>query len=84
LDLGSETELRIQIKELLFDDAYLSKVIDDKKSWFMQMEVLDLIYYQFFFHRQYLGATTDHIAVLSTSNTTDLSPCGRSYSLCTV
>jgi hypothetical protein len=31
----------MQIKELLFDDAYLSKVIDDKKSWFTHMEVLD-------------------------------------------
>jgi hypothetical protein len=48
LDLGSETELRIQVKELLFDDPYLSKVIEDKKSWFTRMEVLDLIYHQFF------------------------------------
>jgi len=32
--VGSETELRIKIKELMFDDAYLSKVMDDKKSWF--------------------------------------------------
>jgi len=32
--MDSETELQIQIKELLFDDAYLSKVGDDKKSWF--------------------------------------------------
>jgi len=32
LDLGSETELRIQVTELLFDDAYLSQVIDDKKA----------------------------------------------------
>jgi len=43
LDLGSETDLRIQVKELLFDDAYLSKVIEDKKSWFTRMELLDLI-----------------------------------------
>jgi len=55
LDLGSETELRIKIKELLFDDAYLSKVIDDQKSWFTRMEVLDLIYYQFFFTANSLG-----------------------------
>ena len=33
---------------LLFDDAYLSKVIDDKKSLFTRMEVLDLIYHQLF------------------------------------
>ena len=49
LDLAKDTDLGIQIKELLFDDAYLSKVIDDKKSWFMRMELLDLIYHQFFF-----------------------------------
>jgi hypothetical protein len=49
LDLESETELRTQIKELLFDHAYVSKVIDDKKSWFTRMEVLCLIYHQFFF-----------------------------------
>jgi len=55
LDLGSETELQIQVKELLFDDAYLSKVIDDKKSWFMRMEVLDLIYQQCFFTANSLG-----------------------------
>jgi hypothetical protein len=55
LDLGSETELRIQIKELLFDDAYLSKVIDDKKSWFTWMEVRDSIYHQFFFTTNSLG-----------------------------
>jgi len=43
LDLESETELGILVKELLFDDAYLSMVIDDKKSWFTQMKVLELI-----------------------------------------
>jgi hypothetical protein len=32
LDLRSETELRTQVKELLFDDADLSKVVDDKQS----------------------------------------------------
>jgi len=55
LDLGPETELRIQVKELLFDDAYLLKVTDDKKSWFTRMEVLDLIYHQFFFTTNNLG-----------------------------
>ena len=49
LDLGSETELGIQVMELLFDDAYLSKVVDDKMSWFTRMEVLDPIYHQSFF-----------------------------------
>jgi len=48
LDLRSETELQIQVKEILLDDAYLSKVIDDKKLWFMRMEVLDLNYHQLF------------------------------------
>jgi hypothetical protein len=55
LDLGSETELQIQVKELLFDDVYLSKVIDNKKAWFTQMEVLDLIYHQFFLTTNSLG-----------------------------
>jgi len=49
LDLHSKTELRIQVKVLQFDNAYLSKVVNDKKSWFTQKEVLDLIYHQFFF-----------------------------------
>jgi hypothetical protein len=49
LDLESETELQIQVKELLFEDAYLLKVIDNKKSWFTRMEVLHLIYHLFFF-----------------------------------
>jgi hypothetical protein len=34
LNVGSETMLRINVKDLLLDDAYLSKVVDDKKSWF--------------------------------------------------
>jgi len=60
--VGSETELRIKVKELLFDDAYLSKVDDNKKSWFTRMEVLDLIYHQFFFTANSLGhqPTTSH------------------------
>jgi len=53
--VGSETELQIKVKELLFDDAYLFKVVNDKKSWFMRMEVLDLIYHQFFFTANSLG-----------------------------
>jgi len=55
LDSGSETELQIQVKELLFEDAYLSKVINDKKALFTQLEVLDLIYHQFFFTTNSLG-----------------------------
>ena len=55
LDVGFDTEPRFKVKELLFDDAYLSKVIDDKKSWFTRMEVLDLIYHKFFFTANSLG-----------------------------
>jgi len=55
LDLGSETTLRIHAGELQFDDAYLGKVIDDKKSWYTWMKVLDLIYHQFFFTANSLG-----------------------------
>jgi hypothetical protein len=53
--LRSETELRIQVKELQSENAYLSKVIEDKKIWFTRMEVLDLIYHQFFFTVNSLG-----------------------------
>jgi len=49
LNLRSESELQIQVKELLFDNTYLPKVVDDKKSWFTQIEVLDLIHHQCFF-----------------------------------
>jgi len=43
------------VKELLFDDAYLSRVIDDMKLWFTRMEVLDLIYRQFFSNANSFG-----------------------------
>jgi len=39
----------------MFDDAYLSKVVDDKKSWSTQMDILDLIYHQFFLTANSLG-----------------------------
>ena len=55
LDVGSESELQIKVKELMIDDAYISKVVDDKKSWFMLMEVFDLIDHQFFFTANSLG-----------------------------
>jgi hypothetical protein len=35
------TELGIQIKELMFVDANVSKDFDAKMSWFTRMEVLD-------------------------------------------
>jgi len=50
--LHTETELLMQVKKLLFDNVYLPKVNDDKKSWFPLMEVLDqnlpsmFLYYQ--------------------------------------
>jgi hypothetical protein len=53
--LRSETEPRIEVKELLFVDAYLSKVIEDKKSLFTRMELLDLVYCQFFITANRLG-----------------------------
>ena len=49
VDLWSETKLRIQVKEVMFDDQYLSKVVDNEKSWFTQVEMHDLICHQFFF-----------------------------------
>jgi hypothetical protein len=55
LDLGSLTELLIQVEELQIDHANHSKVIDDTKSWFMWMEVLDLIYHQCFFTTNNMG-----------------------------
>jgi hypothetical protein len=55
LDLCSESELRIQVKDLMFDDSYLSKVVEDDKSLFMQMEVLHHTYHQFFFMANSLG-----------------------------
>jgi len=45
----------MQVKKLLFVDVYLSKVINDKKSWFMRIEQLDVIYHQFFFTANNLG-----------------------------
>ena len=55
LELRSETEFRIPVKEILVDNSYLSTVVDDKKSLFTRMEVLDLIYHQFFFTTNTLG-----------------------------
>jgi len=54
-DLRPGTALQIHVKELLFDDNYLSKVADDKKSFFAQMAVLDPIYHQGFFTANSLG-----------------------------
>jgi len=53
--VGSETELWIKVKKLQFDDVYLSRVVDDRKSWFLRMEVVDLIYHQFFFTANSVG-----------------------------
>jgi len=71
LDLESEIELWIQVQELLLNDADLSKVIDDTKSWFTQMEVRDLIYLQLFFMANSLGRppTTSQFIQLLTRQT---------------
>jgi len=64
----AETELQIQVKELLVDDTYLSKVMDHKISWFTQMEVLDLIHHKFFFTANSLGrqpTTSQHFLPLT-------------------
>jgi len=79
MDFGSKPELRIEVRYLLSDNAYLPKVMDDKKSWFRQMEVLYLIYRQFLFTTNSLGATPDHIVVLSATNTTDVGAYCHSY-----
>jgi hypothetical protein len=55
LDFCSETELLNEVKELLFDDANLPKVVDDKKSWFMQIEVCDLMSHQYFLPANSIG-----------------------------
>jgi len=83
-DQRSETELRIQLKELLFDDGSLFKVVDEKKSWFTRMEVLDLIYHQFFLSANSLGAPAYNIAVFPTSHSADFSAGSCTYPLCAV
>jgi len=55
LDLESDTALQIQVRELLFDIAYISKVMDDEKLWYTRMEVLDLIHRPFLFTANSLG-----------------------------
>jgi len=55
VDLGSVTKIQIQIKELLFNDVYRFKVIIDMMSRFTRMEVLDVIYHQFFITANSLG-----------------------------
>jgi len=49
------TELRMKLKLLLFDDVYLSNVVDDKNSWFTGMEVLDIMNDQCFFTANSVG-----------------------------
>jgi len=45
----------MQVKDLLFDDDYLLKVINDKESWFLWIEVLEIIYNPLFFTANSLG-----------------------------
>jgi len=53
--LSTQIDLLVLVKELVFDDAYLSKVVDDEKSLFTRMDVLDPIYNQLFFTTNSLG-----------------------------
>jgi len=55
LYLRSELKLKIRVKVLLLDDADPSNGVDDEKSWFMRMEVFDLICHQFLFTANCLG-----------------------------
>jgi hypothetical protein len=48
LDADSRTEHQIKVKELLFDNVYISKVIHHNQSWFTQLEVPDLTLHQVF------------------------------------
>ena len=59
--LHSVTELWIQAKELLFDNAYLSKVVDDMKTWFTRMEVGYIIYH----HSLFTANSLEHPPVTS-------------------
>lgn len=68
LDVGSDSVLRIQHKELLFDNTILSKEVDDRKSSFTRMEVLDVIYDQFLFTANNLGCqptTSPYVQLLA-------------------
>jgi hypothetical protein len=49
MEVGSETVPWIEVKELMVHKAYLSQVVNEEKSWFTRMEVLDRIYHQLFF-----------------------------------
>jgi len=51
----SHTDHRIQVKEVLLDNTYISKVIGDKKLWFTKLEVLELICHRFFYTTNCLG-----------------------------
>jgi len=55
IDVVAQTELLIEVKKRLFDDAYRSNIVNDKKSRFTCMEVLDPIYLQFFFTADSVG-----------------------------
>jgi hypothetical protein len=45
----------MHVKELLFDNAYLLKVINDQNAWFMRIEVFERIYHQLIFTANSLG-----------------------------
>lgn len=53
----------MQATELQFDDAQLPTVLEDKKSRFSEMEIIDSIYHQFLLTADWLGhqPTTSHV-----------------------
>jgi len=53
--LDTETELWIQVMQLLFDNMCFSKTIKDRTLYFTWMEVPDLIYHPLFFTANTLG-----------------------------
>jgi len=52
---GLETKHWIQVQNLLFDYQCLSYIVEDKKSWFASMDVLDLNDVASFFTAKYFG-----------------------------
>jgi len=60
----------------MFDNTYLSKVVEDIKLLFTQMEVLDLYYHQFFFpaNSQLSQHTTSQFVQPLSPSTVEVSP----------
>ena len=78
LVLLSETEHQIPNQDHLYYNAYLPKIQDDKKSWFMWMDILDWIYHQFFFTANSV-VPVYYILHLSAGHHADLSAWGHRF-----